>query len=175
MQAALTLFAEKGYDDTTVTDIADRAGLTKRTFFRYFADKREVLFAGSGELTDLWLTAVAAAPPDATPLAAVSAAFDPVAAMFGERFPLARGRAEIIAAHPDLVERELIKLQSLAASIAAVLQERGCPANPATLAAQAGVTVFYVAFARWVEQDDGTAFRRLLGESLAELRAVAAG
>lgn len=172
--AALSLFEEQGYDDTTIAQIAERAGLTKRTFFRYFSDKREVLFGGSQELERRWLEAVAAAPVDATPLAAVLAGLDPVAEMFTERHAFARTRAGIIEANPELQERELIKLQNLAGAIKATLAERGVPANAAILAAQAGVTVFHVAFARWVAQDDSAAFRRLMDESLEELRSVTA-
>jgi AcrR family transcriptional regulator len=174
MKAALTLFAEQGYEETTVSEIAERAGLTKRTFFRYFSDKREVLFGGSEELERIWLEAAAAAPSEATPLAVATAGFDPVAEMFAERHDFARVRAAIIDANPELRERELIKLQNLAASIKAVLLDRGSSANAAVLAAQAGVTVFHVAFARWVEQDDATAFRRLMDESLEQLRSVTA-
>jgi AcrR family transcriptional regulator len=174
MTAALSLFEEQGYDATTVAQIAERAGLTKRTFFRYFSDKREVLFSGSQELERRWLEAVAAAPADASPLAAVVSGFDPVAEMFTERHAFARTRAGIIEANPELRERELIKLQDLAAAIKIALAARGTPGNAAILAAQAGVTVFHVAFARWVAQDDPAAFRQLLDESLEELRSVAA-
>ncbi len=173
--AAITLFAEQGYQATTVSEIADAAGLTQRTFFRYFSDKREVLFSGSEELSRLWLEAVTAAPPEATPLAAVAAGLDPVAQMFIERHGFARIRAGIIEANPELKERELIKLQTLAGAIEAVLIERGVSASAAILAAHAGVTVFQVAFSRWVQQSDATALRRLMSESLEELRSVAAG
>jgi AcrR family transcriptional regulator len=175
VKAAITLFAERGYETTTVAEIAERAGLTKRTFFRYFSDKREVLFAGSEELEHLWLEAVAAAPQGAGPLAVAAAGLSPVAEMFIDRHEFAGIRAGIIAANPELRERELIKLQNLAASIAAGLVDRGFSANVAILAAQAAVTVFHVAFAAWVEQDDPTAFRRLMDESLEELRSVTAG
>jgi AcrR family transcriptional regulator len=174
MSAAITLFAEQGYEATTVAEIAERAGLTKRTFFRYFSDKREVLFSGSSELERLWLGAVVAAPHQATPLAMVTAGLDPVAAMFVDRHSFARVRAEIIESNPELQERELIKLQNLAGSIKGALVDRGVSANVAILAAQAGMTVFQVAFAAWVEQDDPTAFRRLMAESLEELRSVTA-
>jgi AcrR family transcriptional regulator len=174
MKAAITLFAEQGYQETTVAEIAERAGLTKRTFFRYFSDKREVLFSGSKELEGLWLDAVAVAPPEDTPLVVVTAGFNPVAEMFRERHDFARMRARIIEANPELKERELIKLQNLAASIGATLVGRGVSTNAAILAAQAGVTVFHVAFASWVQQDDPTAFRRLMDESLQELRSVTA-
>jgi AcrR family transcriptional regulator len=175
MSAAIELFDEQGYEATTVAEIAERAGLTKRTFFRYFSDKREVLFSGSQELQRLWLEGLAAAPAQASPLAAVTAGLDPVAQMFIERHPFARIRAQIIEANPELQERELIKLQSLAAAIKDALVERGVSVNAAILAAQAGVTVFHVAFARWVAQNDPAAFRRLMEESLEELRSVTAG
>jgi AcrR family transcriptional regulator len=174
MKAAITLFAEQGYEETTVAEIAVRAGLTKRTFFRYFSDKREVLFSGSEELGSLWLAAVTAAPPGETPLAVVTAGFGPVAEMFIGRHDFARIRSQIIEANPELKERELIKLQTLADAIKAALLDRGVLANAAVLAAQAGVTVFHVAFASWVQQDDPTAFRRLMDDSLRELRAVTA-
>ncbi len=172
--AAIELFDEQGYEATTVAEIAERAGLTKRTFFRYFSDKREVLFSGSYELQRLWLEGVAAARADATPLAVVVAGLDPVAEMFTERHKLDRIRARIIEANPELHERELIRLQNLAGAIKAALVERGVSAIAAILAAQAGVTVFHVAFAHWVVQDDPTAFRRLIDESLEELRSVTA-
>ncbi len=171
---AITLFAQQGYDETTVAEIAERSGLTKRTFFRYFSDKREVLFSGSAELEQVWVDGVKDAVADATPLAAVDNGLDAVAAMFEERHDFARMRAEIVAANPELQERELIKLQSLAAAITRALLDGGVPEHAATLAAQAGVTVFHVAFGRWVQQDDPAALRRLMDESLAELRAVTA-
>jgi AcrR family transcriptional regulator len=170
--AAIELFAEQGYDATTVAEIAERAGLTKRTFFRYFTDKREVLFFGAEELDRIWVAALAATPANGSPLAAVIAAFDPVAELFEERLPSARLRAGIITANPELQERQLIKLQRLAGSITAALTERGAPLNTAILAAQTGLSVFHVAFARWVAQDDPAALRRLIDESLDELREV---
>jgi AcrR family transcriptional regulator len=174
-KAAITLFAERGYEETTVAEIAEAAGLTKRTFFRYFSDKREVLFNGSHELQDRWIGGIEAAPSDVGPMAAVSAGFDEVAELFADRHPFARMRSRIIAANPELQERELIKLQTLAGGIKAALGDRDVAENAAILAAQAGVTVFHVAFARWVEQDDPAAFRRLIRELLEELRTVTAG
>ena len=100
--------------------------------------------------------------------------FDPVAEMFNERHEYARIRARIIASNPELQERELIKLQTLAGAINTALAERGVSQSAAILAAQAGVTVFHVAFARWVQQDDPAAFRRLMDVSLEELRTVTA-
>jgi AcrR family transcriptional regulator len=172
IRAAIQLFDEQGYEATTVAEISERADLTKRTFFRYFTDKREVLFSGSDELVRLWLEAVAAAPADATPLAAAAAGFEPVAEMFVDRHAFAQIRSRIIEANPELQERELIKLQSLAGAIKTALLERGVSLNAAILAAQTSVTVFHVAFARWVEQDDPSTFRQLMDESLEELRLV---
>ena len=174
IKAAITLFDTQGYDATTVAEITAAAGLTKRTFFRYFADKREVLFSGAHELQDRWLGGIEAAPAGASPMSAVSAGLDEVIELFADRHPFARMRSRIIAANPELQERELIKLQSLASAITAALVQRGQPVNAATLAAQSGVTVFHVAFARWVDQDDPAAFRRLTDESLQELRSVVA-
>ncbi len=172
--AAVELFAERGYDATTVAEITERAGLTKRTFFRHFADKREVLFDATNELERRWLDGIAAAPANANPLTMATAGFDPVADMFVERHRYARLRATVIAANPALQERELIKLQKLAAAINVALTERGVPNNAAVIAAQVSVTVFHVAFSRWLDQDDPSAFRQTLDESLRELRMVAA-
>jgi AcrR family transcriptional regulator len=107
-EAALSLYGERGFDSTTVAEIAEHAGLTKRTFFRYLADKREVLFWGSQALEELFVTEVAAAPESASPLEAVAAALDAAAAMFEQRRERAARRQQIIAAHPELQERELI-------------------------------------------------------------------
>lgn len=170
----MTLFNEQGYDETTVAEIAEAAGLTKRSFFRYFSDKREVLFNGSHNLQECWIGGIEAAPPDAGPMAAVSAGLDEVAELFADRHPFARMRSRIIAANPELQERELIKLQSLAGAIKTALVDRGLAVNAAILASQAGVTVFHIAFARWVEQDDPAAFKQLMDESLEELRSVTA-
>ncbi len=170
--AAIALFDEQGYDETTVAEIAAAAGLTKRTFFRYFSDKREVLFNGSHELQDRWIGGIEAAPAGAGAMAAVGAGLDEVADLFADRHPFARMRSRIVAANPELQERELIKLQTLAGAVQAALTARGVPVNSAILAAQTGVTVFHVAFARWVAQDDPAAFRELMEQSLAELRSV---
>lgn len=175
VKAALALFDEHGYDATTVAQIAEAAGLTKRTFFRYFADKREVLFDGSRALEALWASGIEAAPADAGPMAAVSAGLDQVARLFADRQPFARIRARVIAANPELRERELIKLQTLAGAVERALAERGVPPDTASLAAQAGITVFHAAFTRWLDQDDPAALGRLAHESLDQLRSVTAG
>jgi AcrR family transcriptional regulator len=173
-EAALTLYGERGYDATTVAEIAERAGLTKRTFFRHFTDKREVLFSGAGDLQELFVTQVTAAPASAAPLDAVAAALDAAAAMFETRREFAARRQQIITAHPELQERELIKLASLAGAVAQALRGRGVGDPAAILTAEAGVAVFRVAFERWVEPANRKALQRLIRESLQELRAVTA-
>lgn len=175
IKAALQLFDEQGYDRTTVAEIAEGAGLTKRSFFRYFTDKREVLFNGSHELQDRWVAAIRASPATAGPMAAAAAGFDPIANLFADRHAFARVRARVIAANPELQERELIKLQRLARAIADALTDRGVNENAAVLAAQTGVTVFHVAFAQWVDQDDPNAMRVLIDQALADLRSVTGG
>src|ERR1700751_2295289 len=120
-EAARELYRERGFDQTTVAEIAERAGLTERTFFRYFADKREVLFWGSGRLQALLVEGVAGAPEGTAPMDAVAAAPEATSIVFEERRAFARERQALISAHPELQERELIKLASLAAAIAEAL------------------------------------------------------
>ncbi|MEU9477925.1 helix-turn-helix domain-containing protein [Streptomyces sp. NPDC048191] len=174
-KAALALYAERGYEQTTVAEIAKRAGLTERTFFRHYADKREVLFAGAGELEDLFVRAVAGAPRAAVPLDALTAGLDAVAGMFADRRDFACRRQAVITANAELRERELIKLASLGAALAETLRGRGVAEPAASLAAEAAVAVFKVAFERWIAPDEERSMQLLIRESLAELRAVAAG
>lgn len=174
-QAALELYGERGFEQTTVAEIAARAGLTERTFFRYFADKREVLFWGAGALQEFLVDAVAGAPDSAAPIDAVAAALEAAGSLFQERRESARQRQRIIAANPELRERELIKLATLAAAIAEVLRQRGASHPAATLTAEAGIAVFRVAFERWVDEGDQQDLLQLIRESLEELKAVTAG
>jgi AcrR family transcriptional regulator len=174
-QAAFELFGERGFEQTTATEIAARAGLTERTFFRHFADKREVLFWGSGELQDLLVGAVVSAPESAAPIDAISAALAAAAAMFQERREGSRQRQAIIAGHADLQERELIKLAALAAAMAGALRGRGTGEPAASLAAEAGIAVFRVAFERWVSQAGEQDLALLIRDSLDQLKAVTAG
>jgi AcrR family transcriptional regulator len=154
-QAAMQLYIERGFEQTTVAEIAKRAGLTARTFFRYFADKREVLFAGSGELQELVVHALEATPDSASPIQAVAAALDAAGAALGQRREYSRQRQSVINANPELRERELIKLAALSAALADGLRRRGVPDPDASLAAEAGVVVFRVGFERWVGEPDG--------------------
>ncbi|MCW0213466.1 MAG: TetR family transcriptional regulator [Pseudonocardia sp.] len=175
-QAAHELYLDRGFDRTTVADIAARAGLTERTFFRYFADKREVLFGGSGLLHDLLVESVGAAPASTAPLAAVVTALEAVGdSLFADRRDGARRRQQVIDANIELQERELIKLASLAAAVAAALRRRGVPDPAAVLAAEAGIAIFRTAFGRWIAEDSRTDLAGHVRESLAELKAVTAG
>ncbi|MDQ6772671.1 MAG: TetR family transcriptional regulator [Candidatus Dormibacteraeota bacterium] len=174
-RAALALYGERGFENTTVTEIAARAGLTERTFFRYFADKREVLFWGAGTLQELLVSAVVSAPDSAAPIDAVAAALEAAGALLQERRESARQRQTVIAANSELRERELIKLASLASALADALRRRGATGPGATLTAEAGIAVFRVAVERWVNESNQRDLPQLIRESLDELKALTAG
>src|ERR1700716_3229597 len=165
-QAALALFGEGGFENTTVAEIAARAGLTERTFFRYFADKREVLFWGAAALQEFLVSAVAGAPDSAAPIDAVVAALEAAGALLQERRESARQRQAVIAANAELQERELIKLATLASALADALRPRGVEGPAASLAAEAGIAIFKVAFQRWVNESNQRDFPQLIRESL---------
>jgi len=171
----MELYLERGFEQTTVAEIASRAGLTERTFFRHFADKREVLFYGQSALQEIILTALAAAPDSLAPIDAVAKALEATGAVFEERREFARQRQAIIAANAELRERELIKLASLAAAMGDALRKRGVAEPAASLAAEAGIAVFRIAFERWVSTPSARDFPRFIRESLRDLRAVTAG
>jgi AcrR family transcriptional regulator len=174
-QAALELYIERGFEQTTVAEIAKRAGLTERTFFRYFADKREVLFGGSGELQELLTREVADAPAALAPLDAVAHGLAAIAALFELRGEYTQRRQTVIAANPELQERELIKLASLAAATAEALRQRAVKEPAASLTGEAGIAVFKIAFARWVDPGNHRKFAELIQESLDQLKAVTGG
>jgi AcrR family transcriptional regulator len=173
-QAAMELFEERGYARTTVEDIAARAGLTERTFFRYFTDKREVLFSGSAALEASILEAIAAAPASLAPLAAVTAAFDALTPWFHSRRGHARKRRAVIAAHAELSERELIKLSTLARAIAVSLRQRGLAAPAAELVAETGIAIFKNAFERWADDKRAQDLAVHVRAAVAELQAATA-
>jgi AcrR family transcriptional regulator len=175
MQAAFTLYSERGFEQATVAEIARRAGLTERTFFRHFADKREVLFAGADELQRLLVSTVAGAPDSAAPIDAVAAGLEAAGALIQEGGELPRQRQAIIATSAELQERELIKLASLAAALADELRRRGVEEPAASLTAEAGIAVFKIAFERWINQTTEQDLPRLIRESLDELKTVTAG
>jgi AcrR family transcriptional regulator len=174
-RAALELYVERGFEETTVAEIAERAGLTERTFFRHFSDKREVLFPTGDDFTNGFIAGMADAPENATPLEAVTAALLAVATEFEPRRPWSQERQRVINATPGLMERELIKLAGVAAALAAALRERGVVEPAATLTAQSGITIFHVAFQRWIAADNSLEFSRLITESLEALKVVTSG
>jgi AcrR family transcriptional regulator len=174
-QAALELYTERGFDQATVADIAERAGLTERTFFRHFADKREVLFGGQEALIEWVTTHIAAAPDSASPIDIAGDALRSVGKMFKGRHDHARRRQAVIDANPGLQERELIKLALLSSVVADGLASRGVPAPAAKLTAETAVAVFKVAFERWISAAKDHDLTRIIGDSLDELKALTAG
>ncbi len=174
-EAALALYSERGFDQTTAAQIAARAGLTERTFFRHFADKREVLFGGSALLQERIVAGVAGAPAEDGPLDAVACGLAAAAEMLGQfRRDLSRQRQAVIDANPELRERELAKLASYATVVAAALRQRGVSGPQAILAGEAGMTVLRVAIQRWASADDGPDLAAIMRDCVAELRALAA-
>ncbi|WP_410593184.1 helix-turn-helix domain-containing protein [Amycolatopsis sp. lyj-23] len=167
-RAALELFAERGYENTTVIDIARRAGLTKSTFFRHFQDKREVLF-GNGTLASVLGAAVAAAPSPVDPFEAVALGLE---AMGREAFTASRRefsvqRRAVIEAHPELREREALKGLALTAAVVDALRERGVGELPARVAAELGALAMKIAYERWSDgevEEFGAAARVALEE-----------
>jgi AcrR family transcriptional regulator len=173
-QAALDLYGERGFEQTTVAEIAKRAGLTERTFFRYFADKPEVLFSGSQALQEGIVTRVGEAPDSAAPIEAVVSALEATAGVFQGIRDYSVKRQAVIEANPGLREREVIKMANLAWAIAAALRQRGISDPTATLAAEAGVAAFKTAFQRWISEPDQQDFAVLVRQSIDQLKAVAA-
>ena len=171
-EAAMALYAERGYDRTTVAEIADRAGVTARTFFRHFADKREVLFYGSDSLRGLIVGVIADAPATATAMDAVNRALQAVAAMVQENPEPARLRNKIMSANPELREREFVKLAGIAAAMSVALRDRGVPEPAASLLGETGVAIYRIAFARWVGEPGQPDLAAILRECTAELKSA---
>jgi len=171
--AALELFAERGFDQTTALDIAERAGVTERTFYRYFADKREVLFDGSAALKGAVLASIAAAPAETGPLDVMSEAMQKGGAVLPQR-EHARQRAVVVAANPSLLERELLKMSTLGAASAEALRARGVPSPTAELAADAGVAVFSRGFDDWIAPGETRTVAECIGDAMTELRRLTA-
>lgn len=168
----MDLYLERGYEQTTVAEIASRAGLTERTFFRHFADKKEVLFGGTPFLQESILKAVTEAPETATPMEAVISGFEAAGMYFKDSNERSRRRQTIIDAHPELQARELSKLATLTTTISEALQRRGVAAPAADLAAHAGMVVFKTAFERWVRTENVPEWKKLIQASLDDLRSV---
>ncbi len=172
-QAALALFGELGFEETTVAAIADRAGVTERTFFRHFADKREVLFGGGTMLQDAIVAGVQGAAPELSPLAAVTEGFAVAGELLQGRRQFALARSAIIAANPALQERELIKLASIAGAVGETLRGRGVSEPDAGLVAQLGLAAFHVAFGQWVATADAPPLPELINEAFGRMATLA--
>jgi len=174
-QAAYELFLGQGYEQTTVADIAKRAGLTERTFFRHYADKREVLFGGAAALQDELLRALDGLPPALPTIEAVRIAVEAMTSLMHGRRALARERHRVVAAHADLQERELIKRATLTVALAQALHQRGVSEPAASLAADMGMGVFYVGFAHWLDDPANRELVEIVHEGFDQLKAVASG
>ncbi|MBS2961904.1 TetR/AcrR family transcriptional regulator [Actinocrinis puniceicyclus] len=177
VRAALDLFVEQGYEATTVNQIAERAGgLTKTTFFRYFPDKREVLFAAGQQIHARVLAdAIAAAPDPATPLQIVATALDALAATFtDERREFSARLRDVIAGNGELRERAALKRAALADATAEALRKRGVTDPSASLAAELGVRAFYCAYDRWAEPTNHQSLAEITRRELDELRGAIA-
>lgn len=160
-QAAVELFRERGYDRTTAAEIAGRAGVTERTFFRHFPDKREVLFDGQAVLVDALKASIAEAPAELAPLDTLFRAFGSVTSLLEDNRSFSKPRQEVISATPALHERELSKLEALSDALAHALQARGVPELAAALAARAGMASFAHATLAWLEDDQPGLAERL--------------
>lgn len=174
--AALDLYVRRGFEQTTAAEIAQSVGLTERTFFRYFADKREVLFDGQDPLQQAFLDGVAGAPADVSPMATIASALETSASFFpDERRGYSRRRQTVIEAHSALRERELLKMASLVTAIAAALRARGVSDPVATLVAETGVTVFKVAFGQWIADKETRPLVEIEHRVMEEITAIVSG
>jgi AcrR family transcriptional regulator len=175
--AAVDLFADQGYDATTVAQIAQRAGVTRSTFFRHFPDKRELLVAGQETLSRLMAEGIAAAPPDATPLAAVAAGLERAADTMGPmNRELGPRLKAAVASSAELQERDALKSVGLTAAMTEALVARGVPEPTAHLAGELGGLAFKRGYAAWSagDRDDGTGLAEHVLAALEDLRAATA-
>lgn len=172
-QAALELYRERGFDRTTTAEIAARAGVNERTFFRHFPDKREVLFHGEADLRDALTRAVADAPDGEGPLDVLLGAFREAAKILESNRAFSEPRHEVIAATPALRERELAKAASLTEAVAEALKRRGVPDRLAGLAAQTGWAAFHQAAQTWID-DPSESLDERLRQAFDDLRALSA-
>jgi len=169
--AAMELIFERGYDAVTVAEIAEHAGLRKRSFFRYFADKREVLFAGSADFEQAVVEALRDAPAALRPVEAVVAALASAGSGLTAWGEPVRQRHRVVRSSSELRERELIKLEALTVALATELAGRGVAEPDATLVAQVGVAAFATSFQRWAEEPGAGSLDELMADALRRLRA----
>jgi AcrR family transcriptional regulator len=172
-QAALELYRERGFDQTTTAEIAARAGVNERTFFRHFPDKREVLFDGEADLRAALTQAVAEAPEGLQPLEMLLCAFRKAGRILEENRPFSEPRLEVIAVTPALRERELAKAASLTEAVAEALRQRDVADRLAGLAAQTGWAAFHQAAQAWIE-DPAQSLDAHLFQAFDDLRALSA-
>ena len=170
-EAAIELYLERGYDATTTAQIAERAGVTERTYFRHFADKREVLFGGEEELHDALVRAIVAAPADTTPLELVVGAYAAAVPLFVAGRPVAERRARIMNGIPALEERAHAKSAALRQAVIDALSRRGIPEPTARLATQVGAAAFTRALGEWYA-DPALDLATLLTQATLEVRAL---
>jgi AcrR family transcriptional regulator len=172
-RAAVDLYLERGFEDVSVAEISERAGLARRTFFRYFADKREVLFAGAEQLPIALAAAARAAGPDLAPLDVALGALRTVGIAVVARVDheQSRARRAVIRSSPELQERERTKLAACTSALAEVLQERGVAEETSAFVARVAVAVFETAFARWGERDGQVGFTDHFDHAVVELAA----
>ncbi|MFE3189541.1 TetR/AcrR family transcriptional regulator [Nocardia sp. NPDC059240] len=172
--AALELFVENGYAETTVAHIAERAGVNRATYFRHFADKREVLFGGEDILAERFGAGIRSAAPGATPIECLRTAFAAADAVMTEqqRAKVAQ-RVLVVAANTEVQERGLLKHARIAGTINAALRERGADELTARLAAEVGVLAFRVAVERWMKSTGGESFSHHAASALTDLQARA--
>ena len=172
-KAALDLFTTRGFEQTTAAEIARAAGLTQRTFFRYFGDKRDVLFYGQDLFVQAFLSGIDAAPPDAPAMELIASALASAAALFPDsQRPYALMRQSVIDQNPALRERERHKLAGLAGEVAGALRARGITEPAATLAAESGASVFNVAFSQWIREPKRRSLAGIVASVLDELLAL---
>jgi AcrR family transcriptional regulator len=170
--AAMDLYVEQGFEQTTVAEIAERAGVTSRTFFRYFSDKREVLFEGSATLQQNLVTALENAPESASPMDAIWVVLDIAAEMLGQHHDFSQLRQTVIVANPELMERELIKMAKISSALADGLRRRGVLEPAASLAAEVGIAILRVAFERWVSGPRNRKLATAMRESFDQIKTL---
>ncbi|MBB4005578.1 TetR/AcrR family transcriptional regulator [Aurantimonas endophytica] len=147
--AAYALFQDHGYAETTVPQIAAKAGLTERTFYRYFSDKREVMFWRADAHRSAIMKEIMNAPVGLHPLDVVAGSFSAIAPFIDGHRPIVKLRQSLISAYVELHERELMKLHNLALAIDSGLQQRGIQPSFSRVLAEIGAAVFKVALQNW--------------------------
>jgi len=170
-EAALELFLARGYENVTVSEITERAGLTRRSFSRYFTDKRDVLFAGSDRLPAVLARSIGNADSTLSSFEALLTALVDVAGVLADQAQLAAQRRAVVRASPELQERGRTKVAAMTDAVADALRDRGTAESEATLLAQVGVAIFSTAFERWTDEPDGVGLPARIREAAAELAA----